>query len=88
MNLYHTRKRCGYYISVPRFIPWCGTEKTENWHNRFNADIVVSGHLHVRRTDWRDKTRFEEVSLGYPAQWDQKKGVSPYLRQILPYSEN
>lgn len=69
---------------IPRFAPWCGTKTTENWHQRFNAAVVVSGHLHVRRTDWRDSTRFEEVSLGYPRQWDQSKGLEHYLREILP----
>jgi len=69
---------------VPRFAPWCGTQKTEDWHRRFNAAVVVSGHLHVRRTDWRDGTRFEEVSLGYPQQWDTGKGLQHYLREILP----
>jgi 3',5'-cyclic AMP phosphodiesterase CpdA len=69
---------------VPRFAPWCGTQKTENWHRRFNAAVVVSGHLHVRRTDWRDGTRFEEVSLGYPQQWNSGKDLHHYLREILP----
>ncbi|WP_428669704.1 hypothetical protein [Roseibium sp.] len=50
---------------------------------RFNASVVVSGHLHTRRTDWRDGARFEEVSLGYPRQWDQQKGMAFYLRSIL-----
>jgi predicted phosphodiesterase len=54
---------------VPRFSLWCGTKKTEDWHNKYNAKVVVSGHLHVRRTDFIDDTRFEEVSLGYPRQW-------------------
>jgi 3',5'-cyclic AMP phosphodiesterase CpdA len=67
---------------IPRFTPWCGTTRTEDWHLRFNARAVVSGHLHVRRTDWRDGTRFEEVSLGYPRQWDPAKGVENYLRKI------
>ena len=69
---------------IPRFFPWCGTTRTEDWHRRFNARVVVYGHLHVRRTDWRDGTRFEEVSLGYPRQWDRDKGLLPYLREILP----
>ena len=69
---------------IPRFTPWCGTRLTEDWHRRFNASVVVSGHLHVRRTDWRDGTRFEEVSLGYPKQWNQLKGVAAYLRAVLP----
>ena len=45
---------------------------------------MVTGHLHTRRTDMRGDTRFEEVSLGYPRQWDQEKGLLPYLREILP----
>ncbi|KAF2679839.1 metallophosphoesteras-like protein [Lentithecium fluviatile CBS 122367] len=73
---------------VPRFCLWCGTKKTEDWHRRFNAKVVVSGHLHIRRTDWRDDTRFEEVSLGYPRQWqecqDRGMDVNDLLREILP----
>ncbi|MBB4302672.1 hypothetical protein GGD81_001708 [Rhodobium orientis] len=68
---------------APRFSPWCGTRRTEDWHRRFNARVVISGHIHIRRTDWRHGTRFEEVSLGYPRQWDQERGMAPYLRTIL-----
>ena len=57
---------------------------TKDWHRRYNAVVAVSGHLHVRRTDLRDGTRFEEVSLGYPKQWDPEKGVAAYLREIMP----
>lgn len=74
--------------SIPRFSLWCGTKKTEDWHKRFKADVVITGHLHVRRTDWRDGVRFEEVSLGYPKQWEgareRGKGVQEMLREILP----
>ena len=69
---------------VPRFRIWCGTRRTEDWHVRFGAAVVVSGHVHIRRTDWRDGVRFEEVSLGYPRQWTQQRGIDAYLRQILP----
>jgi predicted phosphodiesterase len=69
---------------IPRFTPWCGTRRTEDWHVRYRAVVAVSGHLHVRRTDWRDGTRFEEVSLGYPRQWDAAKGVRGYMREIMP----
>jgi 3',5'-cyclic AMP phosphodiesterase CpdA len=68
---------------IPRFTIWCGTTRTADWHTRFPLDVVVSGHLHMRSTRWRDGVRFEEVSLGYPAQWQQPKGVAGYLRQIL-----
>ena len=69
---------------IPRFTPWCGTLRTQNWHIRYHATVAISGHLHVRRTDWRDGTRFEEVSLGYPRQWNQARGVARYLREIMP----
>jgi predicted phosphodiesterase len=75
-------------LKVPRFSIWCGTKKTEQWHTRFNAKVVVTGHLHVRRTDWMDGVRFEECSLGYPRQWKmcQERGldVNDMLREILP----
>lgn len=69
---------------VPRFTPWCGTERTHDWHRRFRAAQVVTGHLHTRRTDRIDGTRFDEVSLGYPRQWDQAKGIEHYLRDVTP----
>ncbi|KAF2731952.1 metallophosphoesteras-like protein [Polyplosphaeria fusca] len=77
---------------VPRFSLWCGTKKTADWHNKYNAKVVVSGHLHVPRTDWIDGTRFEEVSLGYPKQWQEAKDygmdVNDLLREILPGPPN
>ncbi|MBX2797078.1 MAG: metallophosphoesterase [Myxococcales bacterium] len=69
---------------IPRFTPWCGTRQTEDWHLRYRAEVVVSGHLHMRATDWRDGVRFEEVSLGYPRQYDPQKGAPGYLRQVWP----
>ncbi len=72
---------------IPRFSIWCGTRATEDWHRRFNAAVVVYGHLHIKVTHFRDGVRFEEVSLGYPRDWDQSRGVGFYLRQILPAGE-
>ncbi|MGE0813561.1 MAG: metallophosphoesterase [Vicinamibacterales bacterium] len=69
---------------VPRFTIWCGSALTAGWHVRFPIDVVVSGHLHMRSTRWRDGVRFEEVSLGYPAQWNPQKDANAYLRPILP----
>ena len=73
---------------IPRFAPWCGTRETEDWHVRYRAEVVVSGHLHMRATDWRDGVRFEEVALGYPRHWAREKGLSGYLREILPGRSN
>lgn len=69
---------------IPRFSLWCGTKRTEDWHVRFGAKVVVYGHLHMRSTDIIDGVRFEEVSLGYPKHWDVDEGMDAYLRQILP----
>jgi hypothetical protein len=69
---------------IPRFTPWCGTRRTEHWHVRYGAELVVSGHLHMRATDFRDGVRFEEISLGYPAQYNAEKGAEGYLRQLWP----
>jgi predicted phosphodiesterase len=80
-----------YLMSIPRFSIWCGTTLTEDWPTRFNAKVVISGHIHIRRTDWKDGTRFEEVSLGYPRQWkdcvDEGNSLNEILREILPGPE-
>ena len=68
---------------VPRFSIWCGTRLTEDWHRRYRASVVVFGHLHIRKTRWKDGTRFEEVSLGYPRQYTPGD-PGQFLRVILP----
>jgi hypothetical protein len=70
--------------AIPRFRIWCGTERTRRWHVRYRARAAVAGHLHLRSTDWRDGTRFEEVSLGYPRHWHRAAPPGRYLREILP----
>ena len=74
--------------TVPRFRIWCGTRRTADWHVRYRAVAVVTGHLHIRRTTHIDGVRFEEVSLGYPPQWRPELGVGSYLRRILPLSRD
>lgn len=67
---------------IPRFTPWCGTLRTRGWHRRFNACAVVYGHLHIRGTRWLDGVPFQEVSLGYPNQWEVSRGISAYVREL------
>ena len=67
---------------IPRFTPWCGTRRTRGWHRRFGACAVVYGHLHIRATRWLDGVPFQEVSLGYPRQWDRRRGIGAYLREV------
>ena len=68
---------------IPRFSIWCGTTLSEDWPRRYRAEVVVTGHLHMRYTLVRDGVRFEEVSLGYPRDWNQARGIGAYLRKIL-----
>ncbi len=70
--------------AIPRFSLWCGTRRTEAWHTRFPVLAVIYGHLHIRGTQFRDRVRFEEVSLGYARDWRQEQGMQAYLREILP----
>jgi 3',5'-cyclic AMP phosphodiesterase CpdA len=67
---------------IPRFSIWCGTRETEDWHRRYPVDTVVYGHLHLRSTKRRDNVLFEEVSLGYPRQWDAGRSLATYLRKL------
>jgi 3',5'-cyclic AMP phosphodiesterase CpdA len=67
----------------PEFALWCGTARTDAWHRRYRAALVVSGHLHTPGSTWRDGTRFEEVSLGYPHEWS-RWGGPPEPRQLVP----
>lgn len=70
-------------LRYPEFAQWCGTTRTADWHRRFDARAVVYGHLHIPRTTWEDGVRFEEVSLGYPREW-QPRGGPAGLRRIHP----
>jgi 3',5'-cyclic AMP phosphodiesterase CpdA len=70
--------------AMPDFALWCGTRMTEDWHCRFRAAAVVSGHLHTPGVRWRDGVRFEEVSLGYAQQWTRRAGGPDVPRDVLP----
>ncbi|RFU80745.1 hypothetical protein TARUN_1460 [Trichoderma arundinaceum] len=95
VNHWPLREDLIYIPKIPRFSLWCGTKRTQDWGKagRFGegyggAQVVVSGHLHVRRTDIKEGVRYEEVSLGYPRHWerarDARKGANEMLREILP----
>jgi 3',5'-cyclic AMP phosphodiesterase CpdA len=82
VNHFPLRQDVSQTPAVPRFSLWCGTRQTEDWHLRYRAAAVVSGHLHIRSTRYRDGVRFEEVSLGARSQWP--KDPAAMLREILP----
>ena len=67
----------------PEFAPWCGTTLTAGWHRAHRVAAVVYGHLHIPRTTWHDGIRFDEVSVGYPREWQRRGGAAPAPRAIL-----
>jgi 3',5'-cyclic AMP phosphodiesterase CpdA len=71
-------------LRYPEFAQWCGTDRTADWHLRFRAAAAIYGHLHVPRVTWHDGVRFEEVSLGYPREWQSRDGAPQVLRPVLP----
>ena len=83
VNHWPLRQELARLPRIPRFSLWCGTRITEQWHRRFGADVVIYGHLHIRKTCTIDNVRFEEVSLGYPKQYDATRPITDYLRRIV-----
>ena len=71
-------------LRYPLFAQWCGTTATKDWHLRFSTAAVVYGHLHIPRVTWHDGVRFEEVSLGYPREWQRRPAPPVLPRQIFP----
>ena len=59
-----------------------GSPRTEPWIEQFAPSAVVFGHQHRPRSRVRSGVRFEEVSLGYPRDWDSRIGIEPYLRDL------
>jgi len=82
-NHFALRRDLAVLPRIPRFSIWCGTMRTNQWHRRYNIETVVYGHLHLRSSKQVDGVAFEEVSLGYPKQWNQSRGLDHYLRRIL-----
>jgi hypothetical protein len=71
-------------LRYPEFSLWCGTTASADWHVRHDTVAVVYGHLHIPRTTEEDGVRFEEVSVGYPREWQRHGLVRGALREILP----
>lgn len=65
-------------LRYPIFAQWCGTTRTQQWPTKFNADVVVYGHLHIPRVIEVDGVPQVEASVGYPREW-RKHGLRPEL---------
>lgn len=48
---------------------WCGTKHTRSWAQRYNAQAVIYGHLHMPGIMQVGGIKHIEVSLGYPREW-------------------
>ncbi|MBK7862422.1 MAG: metallophosphoesterase [Archangiaceae bacterium] len=84
VNHFPLREAHAVLPMVPRFKIWCGTRLTEDWPEKYRARAVVYGHLHVRGQRREGGIKFDEVSLGYPRQWDPARHPDSFVRQILP----
>ncbi|WP_326737007.1 metallophosphoesterase family protein [Streptomyces sp. NBC_01022] len=71
-------------MKYQEFAQWCGTVRTADWHTGFGVEAVVYGHLHIPRRTVYDGVRFDEVSLGYPREWQWFGLPDDLPRQILP----
>jgi len=83
INHYPLLQELGRIYTFPRFSIWCGTTLTEQWLEKFNIEIAIYGHLHIPSTKLINGIRHEEVSLGYPQDWDQRKTMSHLFRKII-----
>ncbi|TDC70393.1 metallophosphoesterase family protein [Streptomyces hainanensis] len=71
-------------LRFPEFALWCGTEASADWPRRFRAASVVYGHLHIPREIRVDGILHQEVSLGYPREWQPRSTEPGRLVPILP----
>lgn len=85
VNHFPLLEEFAYAPLVPRFTPWCGSRSTHDWHLRFNSKVVVTGHMHIPMTRYKDGVRFEDVSFGYPRQRWREKHIDNCLRKIWQF---
>lgn len=64
----------------PDIALWCGTTATRHWAVRYNAAMVIHGHLHIPVETRVDGVSHVEVSLGYPFERHP-----PHVRRPWPF---
>lgn len=62
---------------------WCGTRHTRTWPQRYNAQKVVYGHLHMPGVTVVDGVEHVEVSLGYPREWEHYPDTHPFPYPVM-----
>ncbi len=67
---------------------WCGTRHTRTWAERYNAQAVIYGHLHMPGVTEVRGVPHIEVSLGYPREWERHPGGTPWPYPVLRREES
>ena len=62
---------------------WCGTRHTRTWAQRYNAQAVVYGHLHMPGVTTVDGIEHIEASLGYPREWERHPSAQPFPYPVM-----
>ena len=70
-------------LRFPEVGLWCGTRHTRNWPQRFSAQAVVYGHLHMPAHMMVDGVEHIEVSLGYPREWQRHSSTQAWPFPLL-----
>lgn len=56
-------------LRYPDIAMWSGTRHTQSWPQRYKAEQVIYGHLHIPTRIEVQGVTHTEVSLGYPREW-------------------
>jgi len=75
INHFPLRQDLAVLPRIPRFSLWCGTRRTDDWHLRFAAQVVIYGRLHIPGTRWRDSVRCASMAC------DPQRRTRAELRQ-------
>ncbi|AWB81722.1 serine/threonine protein phosphatase [Corynebacterium yudongzhengii] len=62
---------------------WCGTRHTRTWPERYQAQQVIFGHLHMPGETVVKNIPHREVSLGYPREWERRKTPEPWPYPVM-----
>ena len=70
-------------MRIPEIALWCGTRHTRTWAERYNAQAVIYGHLHMPGEREVAGVRHIEVSLGYPREWERHGHLNPWPYPVM-----
>jgi len=67
----------------PEIALWCGTRHTRTWAERYHAQAVIYGHLHMPGVTEVAGIPHIEVSLGYPREWERHGHLNPWPYPVM-----